>query len=126
MASVEDLRDEITADLVAGGVKTLPYTSEDLTPPCAAVVPGQPYLRKASGNEGLIFGHVRATFHVLLLGPIVEAKKTADLIDGLIWDAYGALRGWRRTQVSQPAEIKLSGSTFMGAVITIEHDTEEP
>lgn len=124
--SAEELREAIGADLIAGGVQTRPYTSENVEPPCAAVVPAQPYLRRPSGDEGAIFGMTRVGFDVLLLSQIVEAKKTAELADELLSQAWEALAAWRPREASQPAEIELSGSKFMGSVITIEHDTKEP
>lgn len=125
MSLAED-RDEITKALDDGGIKALPYTSEDITPPCAAVVPSQPYLRRESGTAGAVFGTMRVGFDVLLLSPLLEAKKTADVMDDLISDAFAALGEFDIREVSQPAEIQLSGSKYLGAVITIEHDTKEP
>lgn len=127
-----ELREAISADLVAGGVKTLPYTAEAMDPPCASVVPSEPYLRKATGNDvnPVVFaGMVRLGFDVLLLVAQAEAKATAKAIDDLIWQAWGALDGWNRIEVAQPAEItpkELAGSVFLGSVITIEHDTKGP
>ena len=125
--SVEELRDAIGADLLAGGIATLPYTAENVTPPCAAVVPSQPYLRRPTGDADLaVFGVTRVGFDVLLLSQIVEAKTTAELADALLSKAWAALAGWKPREASQPAEIEVHGSKFMGSVISIEHDTKEP
>lgn len=124
--SAGELREAIGADLLAGGIATRPYTSENVEPPCAAVVPSQPYLRKPTGDEMALFGMTRVGFDVLLLSQIVEAKKTAELADALLSQAWEALAEWKPREASQPAEIELSGSKFMGSVITIEHDTKEP
>lgn len=124
--SAQELRDAIGADLTTAGISTRPYTSENVEAPCAAVVPSQPYLRKPTGDEMSVFGVTRVGFDVLLLSPIVEAKKTAQLADDLLSQAWAALAPWKPREASQPAEIELSGSKFMGSVITIEHDTKEP
>lgn len=124
--SAKELREAIGADLVEAGIATRPYTSENLEPPCAAVVPSQPYLRRPTGDELAVFGITRVGFDVLLLSPIVEAKKTAEVADALLSQAWAALKGWGPREASQPAEIEVSGSKFMGSVITIEHDTKEP
>ncbi len=127
-STVEELRDEITADLTTAGITAYDYTSTSPRPPCASVVPAQPYVRKPTGDEpgAAVFGVVRAGFDVLLMTAIDTPAKTSQRIDALIWQAWAALRGWRPSEVSRPAEIEVSGSKFMGAVITITHDTKEP
>lgn len=126
--SVEEIRDQITADLKTAGITAYDYTTPNLTPPCASVVPGQPYVRKPVGDEpgAAVFGVVRAAFDVLCVTAIDTPEKTSQRIDALIWEAWAALRGWRPSEVSRPAEITIGQSKFMGAVITIQHDTKEP
>ena len=119
-------RDAITQALSTGGVRALPYTSEDIRPPCAAVVPSEPYLRQETGDAAAAFGVLRVGFDVLLLAPRLEAKRTADGMDDLISLALAALEPFDVKRVSRPAEIQVSGSKYLGAVITIEHDTKEP
>lgn len=125
--SAEELREAISADLIAAGISTRPYTSENLEPPCASVVPADPYFRRPTpGEDAATFGMTRVGFDVLLLTQIVEAKKTAELAGALLEEAWAALAQWRPLEARQPAEIELSESKFMGSVITIQHDTKEP
>lgn len=126
--SVEEIRDQITADLESAGITAYDYTATSPRPPCASVVPAQPYVRKPTGDEpgAAVFGVLRAGFDVLLITAIDTPEKTAQRIDALIWQAWAALRGWRPSEVSRPAEITVAGSKYMGAVITIQHDTKEP
>jgi hypothetical protein len=127
--SAEEIRGAIAEDLEAGGVTTRPYTSEDLDPPCAAVVPSQPYIRRPPGDEKLPFGFIRLGFDVLVITSIhPEPADTAEDADAELWKAWAALGGWRPLEASQPAELVLpdAETTVMGSVIRIEHDTKEP
>lgn len=126
--SAEELRDAITADLDVAGIRAYDYTSPNLIPPCASVVPAQPYVRKPVGDEpgAAVFGVLRVGFDVLLVTGIDTPEKTAQRADALIWQAWAALRGWRPSEVARPAEIEIAGSKFMGSVMTITHDTKEP
>lgn len=124
--SADELRQAIAADMAAVGITTRVYTAESMTPPCASVVPADPYLRRPIGEDAAVFGMTRVGFDVLLLTHIVEAKKTAELAGKLQSDAWGALAKWKPLRASQPAEIEINNTKFMGSVIEIEHDTKEP
>ena len=73
-----------------------------------------------------MFGVLRVGFDVLLLSSVKEPKPTADGMDDLLSTALVGLRPYDVKRVSRPAEITISGSKYLGAVITIEHDTKEP
>lgn len=130
----QEIREQLTAALDAfewldpvATVKTHPYISEDVTPPAVSVVPGQPYLRPLDGNEGGTFlGLRQVRYDVLLLVPKVEAKRTADLIDALIWQALAALDDFDPGEVSQPQDITVNGADCVGSTITIERETRSP
>lgn len=126
--SAEELRVAIGVDLAAAGITVRTYTSENLDPPNASVVPGDPYLRKPTGDEAALFGMTRVGFDVLLLSRIAaEAQTTAELADELLSTAWAAVADWRPREASQPREIESEdGTRYMGSVIAIEHDTKEP
>lgn len=126
--SAEEVRADLTTALEDAGIRALPYTAETPRPPCASVVPSDPYMRRATAHDEppAVFQHVRVGFDVLLLETLREAKPTADAIGSLIEQAWAALKPFRPVRVSQPGEVELSGTRYMGAVITIEQDTKEP
>lgn len=121
-----ELREGIAADLVAAGVRAVEYTSSALTPPVAAVVPAQPYL--SWGDEGLTFGRdVRVRVDVLLISHETGSGKTdASLVDRLIESAVSALSERGPVRVSRPGIFTYNGTRYMGAVLSLEHDTAEP
>lgn len=119
-----ELRTEISADLVAAGLRSVEYVAEVITPPVAVVVPGVPYLRW--GGPGVPFGHVTVRFDVLALTVQGASKKSAELIDSMIEDVMAALDEWDVVDVTQPGLVELNGSKFMGSVIAIEQTIKEP
>ena len=123
-----EIRGDVAAKLNEAGVRAVEYVGETITPPCAAVVPAQPYMRwPTPGSRDIPFGHVNVGIDVLLVSHRESNKKAAVLVDRMIEDAVGALSPhYDLTRVSQPGRVELSGAKFIGAVITIEHTTEEP
>lgn len=122
------IRTDVADRLIAVGIKAIDYTSEVITPPSAAVVPGQPYL--TWGDDGSTFSEpVLVHIDVLLIVSREVNKKAAKDVDELVTKALGALLAepsYDVTEVSQPGVVNLSGSKFMGSVITIQQSTEEP
>ena len=129
-----EARTAVKTDLESGtgkpeGFRAFEYIGESLTPPCAAVVPAEPYLRPPSEVERIPFRHVRVDIDVLLLAARADAKTAAASMDTLIEFAYAALKPSKtRTirSVSRPGVITVSGSKFIGSVLKIEELTEEP
>lgn len=122
------LRLNITDMLTAAGISAAEYVSETITPPVAVAVPGEPYLIRPAGEDsGVPFGSLEVRFDVLIIGHKGSNKKSAAKIDDLIWEVLDALNSqWDIDRVSQPGEITLSGSKFMGAVASISQNVKEP
>lgn len=118
------LRLDVSEALVAGGLKSAEYVAETITPPIAVVVPGAPYI--VTSGEGVPFGHVRVRHDVLLVSHRGANKKAAALIDSMIETALAALNDYDVTDVAQPGLVELSGSKFMGSVVSIEQIVKEP
>lgn len=127
-----ELRTEINDALKAGenmpaGFTTYEYVAEGVTPPCGVVVPAQSYIRKPGPQyPDIPFGHVGVGIDVLLLTTREAAKTEAALADQIIEASLRALRKYRIIGVSQPGVVTLSGSKFIGSVLSIEEITEEP
>lgn len=124
-----ELRKAVRDDLAAGDVKAFDYLGEALTPPCAVVVPAEPYLRTPKGAPGepVPFRKVLAGIDVLLLVPRGEAKAEAAAMDQLVESAYVALKQNHEIgAVSRPGVVTVSGSKFVGSVLSIEALAEEP
>lgn len=121
-------RAAIAADLTTAGIKALGYVGEVITPPCALVVPAEPYLRKPAAGAGIPFRRVKVGIDVLLLVPRDGgAKAAAELIDDLIEDAYRALNpNHDISTASRPGVVTVSGSKYLGSVLSIEALSEEP
>lgn len=125
-------RTEIKTALEGGvdkptGFRAFEYIGETLTPPCAAIVPAEPYLRPPSAADRIPFGRVRVGIDVLLISARENAAKAARLTDELIEFAHRTLRDdYDVTGVSRPGVITVSGAKFIGSVLSIEQLTEEP
>lgn len=122
------LRVRVSDALKAGDVPAFEYVGEAINPPCAAVVPAEPYMRWQNGDRTVPFGHVAVGVDVLLLAATQTAKGAAAAVDALIEEALAALDAAdiTPTSVSRPGVVTLSGSKFIGSVLSIEEITEEP
>lgn len=127
-----ELRTAIKTDLEAGdgkpvGFRAFEYVGESLSPPCAAIVPAEPYVRPPSRDEAIPFGQVKVGIDVLLLSASADAATAAAATDELIEFAWRALdRNHDIRSVSRPGVVTVSGSKFIGSVLSIERTTEEP
>lgn len=121
-----ELRTDIATKLTSAGVKAIEYVGDAITPPCAAVVPAQPYLEWQSGRDGVPYGHVVAVIDVLLLAGRETSKTVAAAIDQMAESAIEALDDYDIRRLSQPGVVTLKGAKFIGAVLTIEELTKEP
>lgn len=120
MVNLEGIRAEVVAALSAADIKAVDYIGETMTPPVAAVVPGDPYL----DSEGATFGHTNVNLLILLIGGKGTNKAAASQIDSLIATALDALDDWDITEVAQPGLVNLNGSNYLGSVITISSETK--
>ena len=124
----EQVRPDITSVLSNAGMETTEYIGETLKPPCACVIPGQPYLEWRPPSREIPFGHFVTRIDVLLVSHREASKKSAKLIEGMIRTAVTALhQDYDIRRVSQPGVVKPNGDVkFIGAVVTIEERVKEP
>lgn len=113
------------------GFRAFEYQGEAYNPPCALVVPADPYVTGPAPGRDIPFRKVQLGIDVLLLVPRNDAKQEAKSIDGLIEYAFrelNAIDGLNVRTVSRPIVLtdKVSGSKFVGSVLSIEQLTEEP
>lgn len=109
------------------GFRAFEYVGETITPPCAAVIPAEPYLQYPDGNAKIPFRHVRLRIDVLLLSTRETSKTAAALTDQLIeWASARLSPNYDITAVSRPGVVTISGSKFVGSVLSIEELTEAP
>lgn len=113
---------------IPAGFKAYEYVGELLAPPCAAVVPAEPYVSKPDGAGTTIpFRRLLLGIDVLLISARDDAAKAAELTDELIEYAYRVLRpSFDVRRISRPGIVTISGAKFIGSVVTIEQLTEEP
>lgn len=124
-----ELRVAIANELKAAGITAFEYVGEAITPPCAVVVPSDPYVIRPDGSRPIPFRKVLVGTDVLLLvAREGGAKSAAEQIDDLIERAYAALRPNHDIgTVLRPGVVTTSsGSKFVGSVLSIESQTEEP
>lgn len=130
LAAFHEARTKTRDALKAAGLTSFEYVGEAFTPPCAVVVPGEPYIVRPSGDGRIPFRKVQVGVDVMLLVPRGEAKTEAAAIDTLIDRAYEALKGVDDITiraVSRPRIVTTdTGSKFVGSVLSIEALAEEP
>lgn len=118
-----DERTTIAGILDDAGLRSAEYVGVTLAPPCAAVVPHQPYVRAGTPTDRVPFGHFIVGIDVLLLASREASKTAAASIDQQIETALAALADYDIAQVSQPGVVTLNGAKFIGAVINLEITT---
>jgi hypothetical protein len=126
-----ELRASVRDALTAADVTAYEYMGEAFTPPCAVVVPSEPYVQAPGEGRSIPFGRVQVGIDVGLLVPRGEAKAEAAAIDALIEQAYRAIQPLNQMtirRVSRPVVVTNpnSGSKYLGSVLTIEALAEEP
>lgn len=131
MMTLSDTRDSVMTALRDAGVRAVEYTSAAATPPCAAVVPGQPYLSWGERSDpAAFFEPMRVRLDVLLLSPQTgDAKADAKHADDLIQQAVRALLAAKiePVRVSRPGQLTIENvGTVLAAVAALRFDQPEP
>lgn len=127
-----ELRQDVADDLEAAGITARPYTSDVLTPPCAFVVPGSPYLDSTSDRADVFLGEVLVRLDVLLLVGEADPAPSATTVDELIETAHAALDVRHHvTRVTRPGVTPVNpadpdAARHLGAVLSIERPAPRP
>lgn len=116
------LREEIVDVLTEAGIKASEYVQENIVPPVAVVIPATPYITLPEGKNP--FGEYNVNMQILLIAGKGTNKTAANKIDSMIVDVLDALEDWDITEVTAPQEVRLKGTPFMGAVVTLEQNTK--
>lgn len=120
-------RAAIAAELTAGGVRAFEYVDTVVEPPCAVVVPGQPFLDVPGPSRTDVgFGCMLETIDVLVLAQRDVNRESAQQMDDLIVDALTALTDRDVVRVSRPDVVTLNGVKYLGSVLTIEEIRRAP
>lgn len=128
-----EIKEALEAGVVDGepiakpvGFKAYEYIGEALGPPCAAIVPAEPYLRRPQRGDGVPFGRLHLGIDVLLISARDDAATAAAATDELIEYAWRVLQPFDVRSASRPGVVTISGAKFIGSVLKIEQLTEEP
>lgn len=119
MTTLSDLRALVVTALNTGDIPAADYVGETITPPCAAVVPSEPYMELMPSGGRIPFGTWEVGTDVLLISHRATAKQQASLMDDLILKALAALDEFDVQTVSRPGVIKLQGASFMATAIRV-------
>lgn len=109
------IRTDIVTALTEADIKSVHYMGETLVPPVVVVIPDDPYL-----TNGEVFGTYLVRLRLLVVGAKGTNKAAADALDEKIETIIDVLSKWDALGVSQPGQISLNGSQFLGTVITLE------
>lgn len=129
MTGLTAIREEVAERLTAAGIKARVYIGEAITPPCAVVVPGQPYVDARPNRGDQTFGGmVLVNVDVLILGGVESAKHVAATVDDLTEKAWAALAPhFDIRHVTRPGTLPpIKGTKYVGAALRLEQFTQEP
>lgn len=116
--TLSDLRDAVKATLDAAGLRTFATVPDKVTPPCAFVSPGDPYLTR----DGATFGGEIVRHRVVVVTTAGVNDRTAQALDGLILQALDALYvsdDWDVESVGSPGSITLNGQSYLACAIEL-------
>ena len=117
------IREEIKDVLTAAGIKAAEYVQENIVPPVAVIVPASPYVTLPEGRNPYGSPYT-VNMQILIIAGKGTNKTSANKIDSMIVDVIDALDDWDITEVTAPQEMSLKGIPYMGAVVTLEHNTK--
>jgi hypothetical protein len=116
-----EFREGIATALTAGGVKAASYVGELVTPPCAVVVPSEPYMELMPRQERVPFGTYQIAVDVLVISGLSTAKTQAAGMDDLLEKALAAIDDKYDVQsVTRPGVITLKGAKHLASTIRVE------
>lgn len=117
MSQLQDLRDEIKADLAGLGIQVFEFLPERLSPPSAMVAAGSPYIE---GGDGLAFCELRVRHEItLVVRPGANSVET-DALDELLTKAIAAVKGLER--VDQPVMLSSNNANYLAVKMTVLHE----
>lgn len=117
--ALTDLRTAVKAVLDEAGFRTFTTVPSQVTPPCAFVSPGDPYLTR----EGAAFGGEIVRHRVVVVTAAGINDTTAESLDELLLTALDALYAsvdWDVTEVGSPGPIGLNNAQYLAVPIDIQ------
>jgi hypothetical protein len=116
VTSIADRRTELTAALVAGGVRTTSAPGE-VQPPCAVLISA------GSDMDGIGRGQVPFGFRIVLAAGAPTVEASADALDALTGTTLTVLRGldgWRIQSIAAASIRDIAGALLLSSDVTAE------
>lgn len=117
MSTLGTLRGDI-ADIVgeATTITAFPYLPARITPPCAVVLPGSPYL-----EDGDVYKSYNARFTIDLVMGTAANEVTSAGLDDQVETTIMALteNGYSLESVQAPYAMEMNNATYLATTITI-------
>lgn len=127
MSVYADQRRQIRDVLTEAGINAYATAPERVTPPCAFVGPGDPYItRDGAGMGAEIVRH--AVTVVVAAGVNDQRADDLDEFIGTVLDALESLfdDGFDVGDVDQPGSVSINQQAHLGTVIAVSRETERP
>lgn len=113
-----DLRVAVKSVLTAAEFRTFTTVPDKVTPPCAFVSPGEPYITR----DGATFGGEIVRHQVVIVAAAGVNDVKAESLDTLLLRALDALAAddrWDVGDVDRPGQITLGGQAFLATAIEL-------
>ena len=117
--ALTDLRTAIKATLDEAGFRTFITVPTQVTPPCAFVSPGDPYVTR----EGATFGGEIVRHRIVIVTSAGINDTTTESLDALLLTALDALYtsgDWDVEEVGAPGPVGLNGASYLAVPIDLQ------
>lgn len=122
--SLTAMREDVKDALEAAGLKALTFVQESFTPPACVVIPDSPYVTGPVGQNPFNKPY-SVRLQILVIGSKGTNKAAAEQIDKMLATVIEAVEAdWEITEVQAPQEVALKGSSYLGALVLLETNTE--
>lgn len=123
MSTLTKARKDVADALNEAGLKAVEYVQENIVPPVCVVLPNPSYVSAPVGQNPFKKPY-SIRMDVLVIGGKGTNKSAAERIDSMLASAIEALEDdWDITEVEAPQEVSIKGITYLGALVTLEENT---
>jgi hypothetical protein len=118
MSAISDARKDVVTRMADFSATVSASVPENVVPPCAFVVAGEPYLE--ANFQGMNFGESKLNLSLILVAEASGNDLAADDLDALIVEAVAFLENENDLYldgVDRPAAVSLNGQAYLGCLV---------
>lgn len=114
---IKEIREELATILTNAGIHAFAYGADTISPPCARILPGAPYITTDEAPTGCWVSRLNV---VLIVTGDNEIEQ--DSIDDLIEKAFPAINvgKFNITEVQQPTTVATNAGSYYTATLSVD------